>query len=57
MFHAMPGPPEEGANKMTYCWEIYNNNSKCETCKHYQDFLNGTLDLEKVKDTVIVDED
>ncbi|MFZ5950532.1 MAG: hypothetical protein ACOYXC_07490 [Candidatus Rifleibacteriota bacterium] len=42
---------------MTYCWELYNNNSKCETCKHYQDFQNGTLDLEKVKDIVVVDED
>jgi hypothetical protein len=42
--------------KMTYCWEIYNN-SKCETCKHYLAYQNGELDIEKVKDIVVVDED
>lgn len=41
---------------MSYCWEVYNN-SKCETCKHFIAFQNGTLDIEKVKDVVVVEED
>ena len=42
---------------MTYCWEIYNNNSKCETCKHYLAFQAGTLKIEEVKDIVVVEDD
>jgi len=42
---------------MTYCWEIYNTNSKCETCKHYIAFQNGTLNLDEVREVVIVDDD
>lgn len=41
---------------MTYCWEIYSN-SKCETCKHFIAFQEGTLNIDEVKDIVIVDDD
>lgn len=41
---------------MAYCWEVYQN-SKCENCKHYIAYQNGTLKLEEVKDIVVVDED
>jgi len=41
---------------MTYCWEVYNN-SKCETCKHFIAFQNGTLNLDEVKEVVIVEDD
>lgn len=41
---------------MSYCWEVYQN-SKCETCKHYLAYQNGSLNLEEVKDVVIVEND
>ncbi len=40
---------------MTYCWEIYEN-SDCETCKHYIAYKEGTLDLEKVREIVVVED-
>lgn len=41
---------------MTYCWETYSN-SKCETCKHFLAFQEGTLNLDEVREIVVVDED
>jgi arsenate reductase-like glutaredoxin family protein len=41
---------------MAYCWEIYNN-SKCDTCKHYLAFQAGTLNVEEVKDIIVIDDD
>lgn len=41
---------------MSYCWETFNN-SKCDTCKHFMAFQAGTLNIEEVKDIVIVDGD
>ena len=51
-----PKRPEQRSYKMTYCWEVYNN-SKCETCKHFIAFQSGALNLDEVKDIVVVDDD
>ena len=40
---------------MTYCWEVFDH-SKCETCKYFVAFQEGNLDLEKVKEIVVVDD-
>ncbi len=41
---------------MAYCWEVFEQ-SKCETCKHYLAFQEGTLDLEKFRDIVVIDDE
>lgn len=40
---------------MKYCWEIFNK-SECETCEYFCKFSAGTLNIESVKDIVIIDD-
>ncbi len=41
---------------MNYCWEVYKK-SECETCRFFSAFQAGTLDVEKMKGIIMVDEE
>jgi len=41
---------------MSYCWEVYKK-SECERCQFFQAFQNGTADIKKMKDIIIVEDE
>ena len=39
---------------MTYCWEVYKK-SECDHCEYFRKFSDGTLDLDKAREIVLLD--
>ncbi len=42
-------------NEKKFCWEAYPS-SGCETCQYFQAYKAGTLDINKVKEIVLVND-
>ena len=48
------GGMNEGGDSMRYCWEVFEK-SECGTCEYFRKFSEGQLDLEKVKEIVLIE--
>ena len=41
---------------MTYCWEVFDQ-TKCESCKYFIAFKDGSLEINKAEAIIVVEED